>query len=205
MVKSIFSVLTLLITFSFYAQSNTENYVIDFLTTKEGLSHNYVSNIVSDDLNMKWIGTENGITKFNGYNYDYIKPNEKYKELLNENIEVLFLDKNANLWIGTKSGGLSFLDIKKNRIINYNYLIDIANEGDLRITAISEDLKGNIWVGTWKNGVYVLDAKENKLVKHFDYQNQIYAIKRDFKDNMWFSSGKTFLFSYRFIVRSKQK
>lgn len=192
MVKSIFKVLTLLITFSFYAQSNTENYVIDFLTTKEGLSHNYVSNIVSDDLNMKWIGTENGITKFNGYNYDYIKPNEKYKELLNENIEILFLDKNANLWIGTKSGGLSFLDIKKNRIINYNYLIDIANEGDLRITAISEDLKGNIWVGTWKNGVYVLDAKENKLVKHFDYQNQIYAIKRDFKDNMWFSSGKTF-------------
>ncbi|MFK8061361.1 MAG: ATP-binding protein [Polaribacter sp.] len=192
MVKSIFSVLTLLITFSFYAQSNTENYVIDFLTTKEGLSHNYVSNIVSDDLNMKWIGTENGITKFNGYNYEYIKPNEKYKELLNENIEVLFLDKNANLWIGTKSGGLSFLDIKKNQIKNYNYLIDIVKEGNLRITAISEDLKGNIWVGTWKNGVYVLDPKENKLVKHFDYQNQIYTIKRDFKDNMWFSSGKMF-------------
>ena len=96
------------VSFTILAQKNEANYVIDFITTKQGLSHNYASSIVSDALNMKWIGTENGITKFNGYDFEYIKPSETFKELLNENIEVLFMDKSYNLWIGTKSGGLSY-------------------------------------------------------------------------------------------------
>jgi signal transduction histidine kinase/ligand-binding sensor domain-containing protein/DNA-binding response OmpR family regulator len=199
--RQILSFLIILISFSSYAQSNTENYVIDFITTKQGLSHNYVSSTVSDDLNMKWIGTENGITKFNGYDYEYIKPNEKYKSLLNENIEILFLDKNSNLWIGTKSGGLSYLDIKNNVIKNYNNLIDTANEGDLRITAISEDVEGNIWVGTWKNGVYVIDFKNDKLINHFNYYQQIYSIKKDFKGNMWFCSGRNL---FRFNLQEQK-
>jgi len=173
-----------------HAQVNTENYVIDFITTKEGLSHNYVSSLVSDDLNMKWIGTENGITKFNGYDYEYIKPNEKYKDLLNENIEVLFLDNKSNLWIGTKSGGISYLDIKNNSIKEYNYLIDTAQGGDVRITAISQDSVGNIWIGTWKNGVFVIDFKNDKLLEHFNYYQAVYSIKKDFKNNMWFCSGQ---------------
>lgn len=153
MVKYFLSVFFLIFSIQANSQNNDENYVIDFITTKSGLSHNYVTAVVSDDLNLKWMGTENGITKFNGFDYDYIKPNDKYKGLLNENIEVLFVDKNSNLWIGTKSGGLSFLDIQKNKITDYNYLIDTSNEGDLRITSLSQDANGNIWIGTWKNGV----------------------------------------------------
>lgn len=190
MIKQFFFISIFLCFSLINAQSKVENYVIDFITTKKGLSHNYVSSIVSDDLNMKWIGTENGITKFNGYDYEYIKPNNKYSGLLNENIEVLFLDKNSNLWIGTKSGGLSFFDIKKNTITNFNDAIDTRNEGDLRITAINEDSAGNIWVGTWKNGVFVINPKENKLVDRYNFGQQVYSIKKDFKNNIWFSSGK---------------
>jgi signal transduction histidine kinase/DNA-binding response OmpR family regulator/ligand-binding sensor domain-containing protein len=180
---------------NFFSQNNTENYVIEFITTKEGLSHNYVSSLVSDDLNMKWIGTENGITKFNGYDYEYIKPNEKYKGLINENIEVLFLDNGANLWIGTKSGGISYLDIRKNNIKDFNHLIYTANQGNLRITSISQDSEGNIWIGTWKSGVFVIDFKNDKLKEHFNYYEPIYSIKKDFKNNMWFCSGNR-LFQY---------
>ena len=172
-----------------FAQENNTNYIIDFITTREGLSHNYVSSIVSDNLNMKWIGTENGITKYNGYDFEYIKPSEEFKELLNENIEVLFLDKESNLWIGTKSGGLSYLDIKKNQVKNYNHLIDLVNEGDMRITALSQDKDGNIWAGTWKGGVFVIDFKNDKLLKHYPSNQPIYSIEQDFNNNMWFSDG----------------
>jgi signal transduction histidine kinase/ligand-binding sensor domain-containing protein/AraC-like DNA-binding protein len=168
------------------SQENDINYVVDFITTKQGLSHNYTSSIVSDDLNMKWIATENGITKFNGYDYEYLKPSNKLKELLNENIEVLFIDDDSNLWIGTKSGGLSYLDTKNNIIKNFNNLIDFNGECDLRITALSQDKDGNIWVGTWRNGVFVIDFKNEKLINHFDYKGVIYSIVKDFNDNMWF-------------------
>lgn len=186
---------TFIFSTNFFSQNNAENYVIDFITTKEGLSHNYVSSLVSDDLNMKWIGTENGITKFNGYDYEYIKPNEKYKGLINENIEVLFLDNEANLWIGTKSGGISYLDIRKNNIKDFNHLIDIANQGDLRITSISQDSEDHIWIGTWKSGVFIIDFNNDKLIDHFNYYQPIYSIKKDFKKNIWFCSGNR-LFQY---------
>ena len=187
--KRIGTLLIILVYFPIIAQENDINYVIDFITTKQGLSHNYVPSIVSDDLNMKWIGTENGITKFNGYDYEYIKPSDDYGALLNENIEVLFMDHESNLWIGTKSGGLSYLDIKNNAIKNFNYLIDLANEGDLRITAISQDKNDNIWIGTWRHGVFVIDYKKDELLKHYQYYQAVYSIERDFNDNMWFCSG----------------
>ena len=166
------------------------NYVVDFITVKEGLSHNYTTSIESDALNMKWIGTENGITKYNAYDFEYIKPNEKYKQLLNENIETLFIDKDSILWVGTKSGGLTSIDIKTRSSKNHNHLISIDNQKDLRITAISQDELGNLWIGTWDKGVFVLNIKEDKLIRHFNYNQQIYSITKDYRGNMWFSSGK---------------
>lgn len=173
-----------------YAQNHSDfNYVVDFITVKEGLSHNYATSIESDDLNMKWIGTENGITKYNGYDFEYIKPNEKYKDLLNENVETLFIDDQSTLWVGTKSGGLTSINIKNRTSQNYNNLIDVDNKIDLRITAISQDNDGNMWIGTWDKGVFVINTQEEKLVRHFNYNQQIYSITKDYNGHMWFSNG----------------
>ncbi|PQV48393.1 two component regulator with propeller domain [Jejuia pallidilutea] len=182
-------VIQLLFSCFVFSQENNINYVVDFITTEQGLSHNYVTSIVSDDLNIKWIGTENGITKFNGYDFEYIKPGSVYNELLNENIEVLFKDADSNIWIGTKSGGLSILDVKNNLVKTYNSLIDLRNEGDLRITALAQDVNGNIWVGTWSNGVFVIDYKNKKLLKQYNSNQAIYSIIKDFNNNMWFCVG----------------
>ena len=195
MIKYFLSVFFLIFSFHTSSQNSNENYVIDFITTKSGLSHNYVTAVVSDDLNLKWMGTENGITKFNGFDFDYIKPSDQFKELLNENIETLFVDKNSNLWIGTKSGGLSLFDIKNNKMKEFNHLIDLADEGDLRVISISQDANGHIWVGTWNSGVYIIDAENDKLIDHFNYYQPIYNIIRDFKNNMWFCHANK-LFQY---------
>ncbi|WP_179020653.1 hybrid sensor histidine kinase/response regulator transcription factor [Winogradskyella forsetii] len=187
--KYVWIVFSLLLPLSFYAQENDNDYVVEFITTKQGLSHNYASSIVSDDLNMKWVGTENGITKFNGYDFEYIKPSAEFKGLLNENIEVLFMDKSSNLWIGTKSGGLAFLDVKNNQVKNFNHLIDLENAGDMRVTALNQDHHGNIWIGTWGYGVFVIDVKNNQLKKHFTFNQAVYSIKPDFNGDIWFCSG----------------
>ncbi|MGZ0014785.1 two-component regulator propeller domain-containing protein [Yeosuana sp. AK3] len=188
--KRIIIILFILSCFFTYSQDDDINYVIDFITTKQGLSHNYVSSIISDDLNIKWIGTENGITKFNGYDFEYIKPGKGYKELLNENIEVLFKDKNNNIWIGTKSGGISYLDIKNNTIKNFNHLIDLNNEGYQRITAISQDNDGNVWIGTWSNGIFVIDYINNKLLKKYESNAPVFSITKDFNGYMWFAVNR---------------
>lgn len=199
--KPIFNYLIFLLSLFVYGQNKNLNYVVEFITVKDGLSHNYVTSLVSDQFNMKWIGTENGITKYNGYDFNYIKPSEKYLGLKNENIEVLFTDHDFNLWIGTKSGGLSYLNIKENTSTSFNYIIDKENQGDLRITAIAQDDAGQIWIGTWRKGVFVLDFKKEKLVRHFNYRNTIYSIKKDHLGQMWFSSNKT---AYKYNPETKR-
>lgn len=173
------------------AQNDDADYVLEYITTNQGLPHDYVTSIISDDLNAKWIGTENGLTKYNGFNFENIKPGKSYKKLKNENIEVLFKDKSNIIWIGTKSGGISSLDVKNNSIKNYNHLIDTSKSGAINITAIAEDGAGNIWIGTLEEGVFVIDYHNDKLIKHIEVNEAVLSIIRDHHSNMWFTHYKT--------------
>ncbi|WP_332912905.1 two-component regulator propeller domain-containing protein [Algoriphagus boritolerans] len=74
---------------------------------------NYVTKVVSDEYNFKYFATEGGITKFDGYDFSEYKPGPDYPGLENENIETLFKDREHQIWIGTKGGGLSKLDPQK--------------------------------------------------------------------------------------------
>ena len=174
-----------------YAQNDDANYVLEYITTNQGLPHDYVTSIISDDLNAKWIGTENGLTKYNGYDFENIKPGKNYKKLINENIEVLFKDDSNIIWIGTKSGGISSLDIKNNSIKNYNHLLNIVNSNNINVTAIASDNLGNIWIGTWEDGVFVINPKTNKLLKHIIINSVINCIIKDDNSNMWISFYQT--------------
>lgn len=186
-----FLIFYLLVVSIVHAQSNDGNYIIHHLKTNQGLPHDYVTSIISDDLNTKWIGTENGLTKYNGYDFENIKPGKSYSKLNNENIEVIFKDKSNTIWIGTKSGGISSLDITTNTLKNYNHLINVRNNGNLYITAIAADSVGNIWIGTWEDGVFVINYRKNKLLKHFKINTTITSIIADNQSNMWTSSFKT--------------
>tara|TARA_R110002049_G_scaffold45604_2_gene132925 strand:+ start:35174 stop:39250 length:4077 start_codon:yes stop_codon:yes gene_type:complete len=178
--------LFLLLTSSFlkgYPQEPPSNYLFNYLTSKNGISSSYVSKVVSDSLNIKWIATENGITKYDGNSFQYIKPGHKYPRLENEIIETLFIDSKNNLWIGTRIGGLSMLDIARDSLSNYNSLL---TNKTLRIRAIEEDEEGNIWVSTQNNGVYVINPFKNELLRHLKVSGS-WFLKRDSKGDIWFS------------------
>lgn len=166
------------------AQKSNEEYIIEYISTDEGLHHNYVSKVVSDSLNIKWIATENGLNKYDGLNFSVIKPSERYSGLINENIETLFVDSRNNLWIGTKSGGLSRLNIKTNIVFDYGKILDENIKEPLRIRHITEDNKGNIWVGSQDKGIYIIDPVKQKLIKKFKI-NKSKSILKDVEDNMW--------------------
>lgn len=170
------------------AQNEKRNFIYKYVSSEKGISHNFVSKIVSDSLNIKWISTESGVTKYDGTNFYTIKPGKKYPELKSENIETLFLDRANNLWIGNRSGGLSKLNIKSHILKSYDDLLSNSSKKLFRIKAIEEDNQGNIWVGTGENGIYVINVKQNKIVKHIK-TNELRFIKKDSEGNIWFPKG----------------
>lgn len=167
----------------------TDEFVIDLIDVRDGLISNYVSKTASDADNLKYFATEGGISRYDGYSFKSYKPGETYPGLLNENIETLFRDSDNNIWIGTKSGGLSMLDISHNKITNYNHLLrKIKTERPLQVMSICQDANGYIWIGTWSAGVFVVDWKGGKLIRHFPAPQPILNIIRDRYDDIWFVS-----------------
>ena len=59
--KYYFSFFTLI---SLNVFSQELDYNIEYITTQEGLSSNYVTKVISDQFNFKWFATENGISKY---------------------------------------------------------------------------------------------------------------------------------------------
>lgn len=63
------------------AQSNGE-YLIEYIDVGKGLSNNYVSEIIEDDLGIKWFAAEGGVNKYEGSNTVTIhRPGSKYPGL----------------------------------------------------------------------------------------------------------------------------
>ncbi len=176
-----------------FSQSRTNDYIQEFISTEEGLSNNYVTSIVSDELNNKWFATENGITKFNGYTFSYIKPSLGYDQLKNENIEILFKGNNNVIWIGTKSAGLTSFKPENNEVLNYNHLFrskDQEATGDIRINSIAQADDNSIWIGTWDKGIYGIDPIKKTRIAHLEYNSAIYGIGKGLNGDLWFAADK---------------
>ncbi|MFY0624878.1 MAG: response regulator [Reichenbachiella sp.] len=94
------------------------------LTTQDGLSQNMVDCMLQDASGFVWLGTWNGLCKYDGYEFEVFNDQNPGDQYLGNNfIYSLYQDQFANLWIGTKEGLFIFLNEKK-RIVQ---IIDESN------------------------------------------------------------------------------
>ena len=88
-------------------------------TIYEGLSHNQLTSIRRDVNGFLWIGTINGLNRFDGSLFKkYYHEARNKKSIAGNNIATIIEDSLHNLWFGT-DGGLSRYDIKGDSITNF--------------------------------------------------------------------------------------
>ncbi|MFY0715001.1 response regulator [Seonamhaeicola sp. NFXS20] len=92
------------------------------LTDKDGLPQNKVKHLIYDQYKYIWLGTQNGISKFNGYSF------KNYPEILGKEVTAMFLDPKNNLWIGTREG-LYLLNRVSDKLsfVSSDYIRDITS------------------------------------------------------------------------------
>lgn len=176
-----------------YAQ---EEFSIDLLDVRKGLLSNFVTKTISDDKQFKYFATEAGIARYDGYGFKHYRPSAGSNGLANENIETLQFSKSGYLWIGTKTGGLSSLNVKTQTLENWNDVFKSYTSKPLRIVSLAEDPKGNIWVGSWNMGCFKVDPRSRKVVEHFPSARPIYNMICDTRGTVWFTDGRD-LCSYK--------
>ena len=165
----------------------TQNYDIKFERIsseinklEKGLSQNSVSSIVQDKEGYLWFGTWDGLNRFDGYNFDALKPDyfNSNMGLSSASIRSLFVDNVGNIWIGTENG-LNCYNPKTRIFKNYIHSSALTNTiSDNYINCITQDKWGFIWVGT-NDGLNKIDVKKGKIKRYFLNPNNANSLSND--------------------------
>ena len=165
------------------------------LSVKDGLSNNDINCVLQDKNGFIWFGTEDGLNRFDGYNFKVYRSNPDIPNSISSNsIWSLFEDDEGFLWVGTKAGELNKYDPYLDKFTNWS--IDSKNIKENSITSIYKNSKNEIWIGTYRNGLYKLNLKTGKS-KNWNYNpsdlnsisnNFITSILEDNSSNIWIST-----------------
>ncbi len=171
-----------------YGQSQS---IFKKIDQTNGLSNDRVSSIVKEKNGFVWIGTDNGLNRYDG---NKIKIYNKQNSALSSNdIADLLIDRTGKIWICTFGGGLNVYNPSNNKFITYkNSPNDPTSIPTNELNTVFEDSKGTIWLGT-KNGfsllnqikqtfkTYKFESKNKYSISH----NDVKSIYEDGDKNLW--------------------
>ena len=91
--------------------AQTDQIIFENISIDQGLSQSIVFCITQDQSGYMWFGTEDGLNRFDGYEFDILRNQPGNLNSLSSNgIVSMHEDKSGLLWIGTYGGGLNVLD-----------------------------------------------------------------------------------------------
>lgn len=181
----------ILLTLVFSVVNTWSAWALDFgfrhLNTSNGLPNQQVEAIVQDADGYIWIGTRNGLAKFDGYNVQTYHHQEGMAHSLIHNfVHGMFLDSKKNLWVATENG------VSRYR----SKTDDFQNYGNVKgyCTSFVETKDGRILTGHDKLFVYDKKTDAFSVYPSLNY-GAIASMARDGKGNIFVSTNKA-VFSF---------
>lgn len=154
------------------ARSEAARFRFEHLTVNEGLSHSDAMCAVQDKAGFIWIGTHDGINRYDGYGLKkYQLPINTRNGLSSNRIHALHVDPQGRLWAGSEGAGLSLFDADHDRFVNISERVgatvsqaSLAQLSLAEVVAITTDSTGRLWVGTLRHGLFMLRVAANNTL-----------------------------------------
>ncbi len=183
--------------------SYSQNIRFEQLSLEEGLSQSVVNVILQDRMGFLWIGTEDGLNRYDGYNFKVYKPDADDPNSLSDRwITSLVEDKEGYLWVGTRLGGLNRYDPVTGKFTRFIH--DESNSkglGNNQISALLTDEKG-MWIGT-EYGLDYLEYETNTFTHYRSTEspatlssNLVTTIFKDSSGTLWVGTSNAGLNVY---------
>jgi ligand-binding sensor domain-containing protein/signal transduction histidine kinase len=137
----------------------------DHLSVEDGLSQSTVFSILQDRMGYLWFGTEDGLNRFDGYEFTVYRHQGKMPGALSDNwISALYEDRGGVIWVATRRG-IDRLDRPSERFTHIP-----APLPEREAWGFAEDAAGDLWLGT-DAGLYRLDRAKGTFT-HFPVDPQ---------------------------------
>ncbi|MFM9838054.1 MAG: two-component regulator propeller domain-containing protein [Cyclobacteriaceae bacterium] len=131
-------------------QTMAQNFHFEKITEQNGLSDNRVTCFQKDRTGFMWIGTQNGLNRYDGHTFQIYKPGQKRFKLSHEHINDVEEDAQGRLWVATWHG-LNVIDPKNDSLHIFLPDEDGAAQQKTRIASNLTwdshiDKRGRVWL-----------------------------------------------------------
>ncbi|GAB3573794.1 hybrid sensor histidine kinase/response regulator transcription factor [Spirosoma luteolum] len=149
------------------AQQDPAQLRFDHITVNDGLSHSDAMAVTQDAQGFIWVGTNNGIDRYDGYRIKpYLLPIDNVDGLSNNRVRAVHVSRTGALWVGTEGGGVSLYRPDQDRFVRPGpALLSAPDRATYQlltrseITSLNTDRRGGLWVGTRGQGLFRLSIQ----------------------------------------------
>ncbi|HEY9197305.1 MAG TPA: two-component regulator propeller domain-containing protein, partial [Mucilaginibacter sp.] len=157
--------------------NDIKNFALRSYTTHDGLPSENVTVALKDRRGYMWIGTDNGLCKFDGYTFEnLVNIPGNIASISSNYINALAEDKNGKIWVGTMDG-LNVLDPNTGKFERFYHNEQVKQSvSNNKIFSILCDKEGIIWIGT-DDGFDQYVAARRSFISYKPDPHDQYAIK----------------------------
>lgn len=162
--KNTFCVLAcFFITIFCQAQSVEEHYYFKNLSIRNGLSQNTVNAILQDRKGFMWLGTKDGLNRYDGLSFRKFKHDAANpRSIGNSFITSLYEDFNGNIWVGTDAGVYIYYP-EKEAFEEFDCQSLEKTRIERSVSMIAGDKQGRVWIAVEAQGMFCYDARQKLL------------------------------------------
>lgn len=202
--------------------SGADNFtVFSHLGSSEGLSNDNITSIYQDEFGMVWIGTNDGLNRYDGQRVEVLRPVPgDSTSIFNNNIKCICGDRKGKIYVISKfaldeydistekfrhirKGGMQYICCNRGRLwaASRRTVYKLVN-GSLEefcslddysdITSILELSDGRVLIATEADGAFAVD--ENRKMSRFLEGTYVSGLLEDSKHNLWFCTRYQGLF-----------
>ncbi len=184
-----------------------QNIGFKHITVETGLAQNSVMSITQDSIGFLWFGTQNGLTRYSGYEFQTFETRFQDSTTLPNNFINALCPDGSKLWVGTRDG-LCYWDVRVAAFFRPSQMFEGDTlQGHYDFWDIIKDSRGTIWALGESNGFHVFrkDKPDSHFTKVLELQQPAHnkvldlygQLLEDDQGNIWIGTSKCGLWMYQ--------